>query len=57
TRNKFNYFKLDFKYPLDNKILDFKDKIFFQTSSNIIRNWALEYYNLFDKKKFLNLLK
>jgi hypothetical protein len=57
TRNKFNYFKLDFKYPLDNKILDFKDKIFFQTSSNIIRDWSLEYYNLFDKKKFLNLLK
>ena len=57
TRPKFNYFKLDFNYPLDNKVLDFKDKIFFQDSSNTIRDWALEYYNFFDKNKFLNLLK
>ena len=57
TRKKFNHFKLDFNYPLDNKILDFKDKIFYQDSSKTIRYWALEYYNFFDKNKFLNLLK
>ena len=56
-RNRFNYFRLDFNYPLDNNIVDFRDKIFFQNSSNTIKNWALGYYSLFDEDRFLDLLQ
>lgn len=55
--NRFNYFRSELQYPLDNKVLDYKDTIFYQSSSNILRDWSSKYYSRYDEVAFLKLLR
>ena len=54
---KFDYFKSDFRYPLEYSISDFKDNQIYQKSVEVVMNWKQEYYSPFNELKFLDLLK
>ena len=57
SQNELNFFKTDFIYPLNYGISDFMDITVYQKSSEIVKNWAKEYYSPYNELAFLNLLK
>ncbi|OUV76478.1 MAG: hypothetical protein CBC83_00515 [Flavobacteriales bacterium TMED123] len=55
--SRFNFFKDDFNYPLQYTINDFRDIRVYQESSQLLMDWAINFYTSYDENKFLNLLK
>jgi len=54
---RFNYFNIDFQYPFQYSVDDFKDKRLYQKCSKIVMAWASDYYSQYNEQEFLNLLK
>ena len=54
---KFDYFLLEFNYPLSYSISDFRNKQLYQESVKIVIDWEKKYYAPFNEHKFLNLLR
>lgn len=55
--SKFNFFENDFNYPLQHTINEFRDERVYQESSQLLMDWASDFYTGYDENMFLNLLK
>ncbi len=53
----YDYFENIFQYPFNLTLNEYENVKNYKKSSDIIQKWAKEYYNCFDKNKFIKLLK
>ena len=54
---RFDYFKTDFRHPIQCTVDDFREEKYYQECSKLVRDWASNYYSNYDEKKLLNLLR